>query len=901
MARHAPEVKRGLTRLYPLRVPAFLTLVAFVFAWAQVIAQGPTMVSLLEELNRESNDTARVDILNRIALKHLELNQFDKGYERSTEAYTLSRKVGYIRGEAESWESIGLYHDYRNQFRDAIDAYNTALHLFEYLDDSSLMARNMNSIGLQYKYISSFDTALVYFYRSKEIVRLIGDNDELAQTFNLIGVVYGAWGDYKESLENFMAAMDLFQTGDNSLGMSNTYTLIGSIYCKLGEFRKAEDYLEIALSLNMDHGPTRDIIDIYTEMGLLYAASGRQQESIEMFEKSLSLARYYNNKRKVAEGFDNIGKVHQAMSNYEEALRFFNRAVDIRQELKIAHGLMVSKVNIAGVYLGMIESMGASREGTPAPSHEMVFQLLDNALEEARRIGNYDDLVATYQTLVRASAGFRNYNDAVMYQRALLDLKDSVAGINQNRSLAELQTRFDRDRQEQEITLLKSNREVQEALMNKQRVERLIYSLGGISLVLLIIGLLNRIAYMIRARRELEARNIEIGEEKQKAEESERVKEQFLSKMNHEIRIPMNTIMGSVNILLKNKHLDEQQKYLGAIRQSSENLLVIIDDILDLTSLEAGRVRLEEVPFNIAGELQNIEQMLSFKAAEKGIDLHTQAPDNLPASVIGDPIRLSQVLMNLAGNGIKFTEKGSVTIAVAVAGHENDRVTLHFEVRDTGIGIPADRLDNIFRSFTQADSDTTRKYGGTGLGLTISKQLVEMQGGTLMVESKPGRGSRFFFDIAYRVEESGAPSRHRMPEIREDILKGLKILVVEDDEFNVMVLHDTLTTALEGVTLYVANDGKEALDKWAEVEPDIILLDIELPEMNGHEVARAIRRSGRMGNGVPIIAMTANALPKEMEECFNSGMNEFVSKPFDPDELLMKINKLLLNQQQVRS
>ncbi len=860
-------------------------------------AQGPTMVSLLDELQSAADDSTRVNVLNRIALKHLELNQFNKGLERSREAYELARKTGYLRGEALSWYHIALYHDYRNQSREALDAYSTSLHTFEYLDDSVNMARTMNSIGLVYKNTSSFDTALVYFYRSREILRAIGDDQELAATFNLIGLVYGAWGDYEESLENFMAAMDLYQSAGNALGMSLTYNHIGSIYCMLGEYGKAEDYLDIALSLNMEVGPTRDLIDIYTELGMLYQESGRSQEAMATYEKSLNLARYYNNLRKMAEGFDNLGRVYHSQAKYAEALQFFNRALDIRRDLGISHGLMVSRVNIAGVYLSQVESMGASTEGAPAPSREMIFNLLGDALQEARTIGNYTDLVETYETLVRASAAFSEYGDAVMYQEALYKLKDSVAGADQNRSLAELQTRFERDRQEQEIMLLKSEKKVQEARMRQQRIERIIYVLGGISLVILIIGLLNRMAFMNRARRELEQKNRQIETEKHKAENSEQVKEQFLSKMNHEIRIPMTTIVGSVNILLKNKHLDSQGKYLSAIRQSSENLLVIIDDILDLTSLEAGRVKLEAVPFSIAGELDNIGQMLSFKAAEKGVDLRIEIPDHLPETVIGDPIRLSQVLMNLAGNGIKFTDEGHVTIAVQVAGREEDRFRFRFEVRDTGIGIPPDRVDRIFRSFTQADSETTRKYGGTGLGLTISKQLVEMQGGHLGVTSEPGMGSCFFVELDYRVEEREDRSRKRDPGPGEEVLKGLKVLIVEDDEFNVMVLRDTLSTALEEVRLEVATDGRAALDLWAAGEPDIILLDIELPEMNGHEVARAIRRSGRTGNGVPIIAMTANALPREMEECFNSGMNEFIPKPFDPDDLLLKINQLISKQQ----
>ncbi len=886
--------------LHLFLLPVFIG--TFLFVSSGLSAQSENMVSLLEAFRVAAHDTLRVDALNRIASKHFELNQPEKAFNAAKDAHELALKTGYIQGEAESWENIAVYYDYKNQFKKAIEAYNASLHLHQHLEDSVQIAQRLCSIGTVYRNVASFDTALVYFYKSRDIFQKIKDTLELANAFNMIGLVYVNWGDHEESLENFMSSMELSQDIGNSLGMSTTYCYIGMVYRKLHDHNRAEDYLNISLELNKKYGPTRNLVDIYTELGALYRDIGKNGEAIQMFEKSLDLAQYYNNQRKVAEGLDNIGLTHYDQKEYGSALNFFERALELRREMGINFGIMVSNINMARTYLSIIQDRGPGRTNETAvavPGREKIFKMLESSLAIAMAAGNVNDLIRAYETIVMAYAAFDLYDGAVAYQNALLHYRDSLDGINQNRSLAELQARFERDQREQEILLLKSQHKVQETLMRKQRVERIIYTGSGISLVLLIIGLLNRMGYVSRARNELQQQNIQIEEEKRRAEHSEKVKEQFLSKMNHEIRIPMNTIMGSVNIILKNQHLDHQKKYLGAIRQSSENLLVIIDDILDLTQLEAGRINLEEVPFSIAREVQNIEQIMKFKAEEKGIDLHLEISDDLPESVVGDPTRLSQILINLAGNAIKFTEKGTVRLTVKVTDRMEDNARVYFEVADTGIGIPQARLDKIFMSFTQADSDTTRRYGGTGLGLTISKQLVEMQKGNLGVESEPGKGSRFFFEIPYRIKASGSVLEGKQPEFRSDVMKDLKILVVEDDEFNVMVLLDTLNSALEGATLDVAADGKEALEKWASREYDIILMDIELPEMNGQEVARAIRRSGRMGNGVPIIAMTASALQKEMEACFNAGMNDFVSKPFDQDDLIAKINRLMLKQQTV--
>jgi len=488
------------------------------------------------------------------------------------------------------------------------------------------------------------------------------------------------------------------------------------------------------------------------------------------------------------------------------------------------------------------------------------------------------------------------YQDAVRYQNELIRFKDSVASINRKQSIAELQAVFEGDQKDQEIVLLISEKKVQETKMKRQKLERYFYMGGGISLIILIIGLFNRLNFVNRTRDELQLKSVQIEDEKRRAQQSENVKEQFLAKMSHEIRVPMNTIMGSVNIILNDKHLQSQKKYLNAIYKSSENLLVIIDDILDLTNLEAGNIKLEEVPFDVRKEIKNVEEILQFKAKEKGIRLITVISDDIPECVLGDSTKLNQILINLTGNGIKFTDTGSVIISASVKEKRENDLILKFEVEDTGIGIPEDRLGKIFRSFTQADSDTTRKYGGTGLGLTISRQLLKLQNGNISVSSKPETGSTFSFEIPYKIGTPESMSMEQPGQPGRDSLKDLRILVVEDDEFNVMVVKDTLETALEGVVLEVAKDGKEAIQKWNNGQYDIILMDIELPEMNGCEVTKFIRKSGKQQSNVPIIAMTANAMQKEVEACYIAGMNDFVAKPFDPDYLILKINSLMINQ-----
>lgn len=860
--------------------------------------QDESILSLNSRLAATPFDSTRVKLLNKIAARHLELNQLDKGIARAQEALALSDSLDYLKGKAGAIQTMGLFCCYNNDFGKAISFYNQSIDFYDGLGEKSRTARVMNAIGGIYHQMTNYDSALFHFYRSREILTQVGDSVALADTYNRIGLVFNSRGEYEEALENFMNSIQIYRLLENPEGMSLAFCHMGMVYRKLEDYEKAGEFLTQALNLNKQSGQTREIAEVYLQLGVLNKSIDQHEEAIRMFKKSLNLARYYNDQRNVAECLSQIGSVYHEMADYETALSFYRRAMNIQESQDIRQGMVQTSTSMAGAYLDMVE---ARRSGTfndfstsIVPEDE-IFALLKKSIEMARESGNFNDLVSSYETLIRASATFLRYKDAVSYQKLLVRYRDSLEGIVRQQNIARLQADYERKQKEEEIILLNSDKKVQESIMDRHKLERYVYFGGGVSLIIVIFGLFNRLNFVRRTRNELQHRNKQIEEEKSRAEQSENVKEQFLAKMSHEIRIPMNTIMGSVNILLNGKHLKSQLKYLNAIYQSSENLMVIIDDILDLTKLQAGQIKLDEDVFNIREEVRNVQQIMQFKAREKGIDFKVKIADDVPQHVSGDSTRLNQVLINLAGNGIKFTEKGKVVISVEIKNVQDNIAQVLFSVTDTGIGIPEDRLDKIFKSFTQADSDTNRKYGGTGLGLTISKQLVELQKGSIYVESVTGKGSTFSFKLAYPIAELESKAKSPNTPASSEKFKGLRILVVEDDEFNIMVLKDTLSSALEDVHVDVAVEGDEAVSKWKENKFDIILMDIELPKMNGHEVTQAIRNSENENCNIPVIAMTANAMQHEVEACFASGMNDYIAKPFDPEELIIKINSNLIN------
>ncbi len=380
--------------------------------------------------------------------------------------------------------------------------------------------------------------------------------------------------------------------------------------------------------------------------------------------------------------------------------------------------------------------------------------------------------------------------------------------------------------------------------------------------------------------------------DKEKAEQSEKFKQQFLANMSHEIRTPMNSIVGMTNLLINSELETTQKKYLNIIKKASENLLVIINDILDLSKIEAGKMEFEKIDFLVKDVVEMVFHTLQFKAEEKQLSLTYDIDKNLPAALKGDPVRLNQVLINLAGNAIKFTEKGSVNISATLMSKSGNQLIVEFAVTDTGIGIPEDQLYKIFESFSQASSDTTRKFGGTGLGLTISKQLIELQGGSIYVHSRFGKGTTFGFKIPYEqgsAEETGKKMINET-DVSGDQLKGIRVLLVEDNQFNQMVAVDTLQELVNDILIDVAENGKEALLMLDKNDYDVILMDIQMPVMDGFETTKQIRKTFTSPkNHTAIVAMTANVTKEEVDRCFEAGMDAYIAKPFVPQDLLNKI------------
>ena len=381
--------------------------------------------------------------------------------------------------------------------------------------------------------------------------------------------------------------------------------------------------------------------------------------------------------------------------------------------------------------------------------------------------------------------------------------------------------------------------------------------------------------------------------EKLKAEEAKRKEEQFLANMSHEIRTPMNAVIGLSNLLLRTEVNEQQLKYLKAIKISSENLLTILNDILDLAKIESGKIELESIPFRPADVLDTVFQTLRFKADEKDLNFTVTTENDIPETLIGDPVRLCQILINIAGNAVKFTERGFVSVKCKCLSQDEKDATMVFTIIDSGIGIAEDKIGKIFESFTQASSEHARKYGGTGLGLTITKQLIELKMGNVEVTSKPGEGTTFIVTLPFKISTEKIIAKEKLTaSVTElEVLTSKKVLLVEDNSFNQIVAVDTLEVIIPGVHVEVADNGQVALDMLMKSPFDIVLMDVQMPVMDGYEATKYIRAHFEEPlRSIPIIALTASATLAEVERCYMAGMNDCIAKPFSPEILLQKIS-----------
>jgi signal transduction histidine kinase/ActR/RegA family two-component response regulator len=657
------------------------------------------------------------------------------------------------------------------------------------------------------------------------------------------------------------------------ISYARTAEKLGGIHAQIGNYKEAEKYINKSLEIAYKQKDTFQLGSTYVGKSKLMIRLKDEVKAQRYIDSALYVMKNvkhcepcYNFAKTINAGNKNLSKNYAgALAELKEVETFYNG------EGKGQKPEPIFFTEKARAYLGL-------------KKYDSAIITINSVKVEKQKYNK--DVSDNYELLSKAYEGIGDYNNALKNYKLYVQTEDTLAVWRNSSEVTRLELENQFTQQQ-----LKSKLDFQSQI-NKQKATRNWIIILGISALLLALGLYAKLRYTRRTQKLLQHKNEIIKAEKEKAEASEKAKHQFLANMSHEIRTPMNAIKGMTDILIRRNPQEDQKEYLEGIKQSSDSLLVIINDILDISKIEASKVELEHETFSVNELVNNVHTIMHFKAEEKRLELIKEMPAE-ELNVKGDATRLRQILINLIGNAIKFTEKGLVTTTIQ-SEKVQDKLNLHFTVSDTGIGIDKDRMSKIFESFEQAYSDTSRKFGGTGLGLSISKKLVELHNGSIWVESEKGKGSQFHFTIPYAIAQTKVAV---VP--TEDInvntatgLKGIRILLVEDNAFNVVVAQEELEDAIDGVYVAVAENGLIAVEQLKSADFDVILMDVQMPVMNGFEATKAIRNLDSEKAHTPIIAMTANVLKEEVDLCYQAGMNDFIGKPFDTKELLNKIYNL---------
>jgi len=719
------------------------------------------------------------------------------------------------------------------------------------------------------------------------------------------------------AFDDLRAALQLVDESADPSMAAFLHARIGDGIVRMGGLTGAAQRYEEVLRIGRGAAIT-DRLLLHAHAALAFIANDAEQwvTAVEHHEAALQLARSLGDAGMQARALQGLAMIADRRGDVHRA----------REQYRQAEALLESHPQLAGDLITMRLALGESLFASGATSDARA--QLRSAMQMADSLEAYDaaararlflaaasdsDHRAALDLLDETDAIAKRHGFAIIRKEAALDRADRLAALGRHQeALGQVQEALRladslnlafwaegqrRQRQRSEVALkdrdiadLEVQKSEQQERIVVQRELLLVTTVAAIIVLVLTFFAYRAYRLQRRAAREIELAHAETLREKQRAEESERAKDRFLANMSHEVRTPLNAIIGFTDILLQ-EHRDARTRgFLEAVQGAGENLLVVINDLLDLGRMEAGRLSLVQEPFDLRATVQRAAQLLEHRARERGNEVVVDIDEAAPHWVIGDGARLSQILLNLMGNALKFTEEGEVRVSILRDGGD-----LRIRVSDTGIGIPKDKLGAIFDRFTQVDVTDQRRHGGAGLGLSIVKELVVLHHGRIEAQSEPGKGSTFTVWLPYAATQE--PQAEAITEAQRPStasLRGRVVLVAEDNELNAIVTTEVLKRHYPGARVEVVEDGRAAVDRLLRDAGEIalVLMDVQMPVLDGISATRELRASAHPIARVPIIALTASVLPADLSRCIEAGMDACVSKPFRAMELVQTIARL---------
>lgn len=683
------------------------------------------------------------------------------------------------------------------------------------------------------------------------------------------------------------------------------------------DFDSAMEQLNHSLELSKSIGHKRYIALTSSIIAKLYYIKHDYERAITELQRAISIQREIEDEVGLAYSYVNFGKTFLAKKDAQRALSYLNQAERIYKEREDEEHLGIISLNRGSVYLNLIgDHEKALAEFNKA---ETLLENSENYYEKARlnyfrgrthlkleniNLAEEDAMAGLELSRKKAFSGMEMSNNrllsdiyeakgdfakALAYARISDEIRESIFNLNKEALAVDANTRYGVDALRSSMNeLTRRNAEQQRSLKVNKLTTILSVALITI-LSLLTLSLYKNNNLRARANELLQKKNNELTRAKENAEKASLAKAQFLSTITHELRTPLYAVTGLTHLLLEESPTENQKEHLNSLKFSGEYLLSLINNILDLNKLEANKVEIIETNFDLEKRISDVLVALKNSADEKNTKIHFDFDQAIPKKLKGDPLKISQVLINLIGNSIKFTEDGDIWISVKKARQESAFVWLDFEIKDNGEGISKEKQKAIFENFTQGSTQINRKFGGTGLGLSIVKNLLNLMGSEVTLESELGKGSRFSFQLKFEALEIPKEASKESIALEDaNSMKGKKILIVEDNKINQMITRKILEK--NGVICEVSDTGDLAIDKVKNGDFDLILMDIHMPGISGIEATIEIRK---FNEDIPIIALTAVTLEESLEDFYKNGFNDIIPKPYKTEEFFNKINKHL--------
>ncbi|MDP1726963.1 MAG: tetratricopeptide repeat protein [Bacteroidota bacterium] len=733
-----------------------------------------------------------------------------------------------------------------------------------------------------------YDSTVYYLKISIEDFEKANAQKELASAQNLLGIIYEKQGKYNQAIKCYFKALFIFDQLSDQKGIANEYNNIGLVFNMERHYQRALLYFNRALKIGNELHDESIITNALSNMAICYQEQKLPEKALEYFNRVYEIDLKRNDTRNLGLTYNNLGVVYFDLKKYALAKEYLLRAATLKTNDEELEGLANTYNNLGSVY-------------TKLKNDDSALFYLQMAVKIAREEGSLPVLKEAYDNYSDFYEQKGDLVNAFDYIKKSNALNDSIILTGSAVALSQLENDY--------LSLSTEKREFESASNKEKSKLRLRLYVVSLLLVVIVFGFL--FYYIVKVKKSnkhlqikqkkieiqnkiLQVKNIEILQAKEAAEEAAKVKTQFISTISHEIRTPLNAIIGVANLLNQNSPQPAQYENLNILKISSENLLSLVNNILDFSKMEAGKMQLETIDFNLRSIVFDVKELFSIKSVEKGVELLIQYDEKIPSVLKGDPLRINQLLINLVNNAIKFTDSGYVKIDISLQLSTINHALVHFAISDTGIGISQSKQSAIFESFAQADTNTTRKYGGTGLGLSICKKILENLNSKLQLESVSGKGSTFYFTINFEVSRNASIGKSAKTASFEDSIKGKRVLIVEDNMMNVMVLRQFLQKW--GIITEVALNGKEGFERVKETNFDAILMDIHMPEMDGIEATMLIRQlADERKRRVPIIAITAENEMQLRQQVYEVGMNDYIFKPFNPDDLKERLGYALYN------